>query len=191
MHGTVDQQSATRETANPAERYDSKTIWFHWLTATLVVVLWGIAQINSFLPRGPIRRDIWSIHVTLGIVLLLVFLGRIVWRASKGSPSLPTNRKLLDLASKAAHWMLYLLLATTITLGVGSMLARGWNFFDLVKIPAYDPTDTKRVLAHTLTNWHDLAANSIMVLALLHALAALFHHYVLKDGVLRRMLASK
>jgi cytochrome b561 len=171
-------------------RYDQATIWLHWVTAVLVVTLWGMAQLSGFLPRGPARHTLWSVHIVLGAILLLVIAGRVFRRATNGHALSPTGHRLLDGLAKTMHLALYILLVAAVLLGVANTWARGWDLFGIISIPAYDPSEAKRALVRAINGWHDLAANSIMVLAGLHALAALFHHYVLRDGVLRRMTGN-
>jgi cytochrome b561 len=171
-------------------RYDRATIWFHWVTVLLVLTIWGLAQATSFLPRGPARHNIWSVHVLLGVILLLVLAGRIAWRMSKGHVLPGSGNAIFTLLAKSLHRLLYVLLAVVVLLGVANTWARGWDFFGLLEVPAYDPTDTKKTVAHMLNGWHDIGANSIMALASVHAATALFRHYVLLDGTLRRMVTG-
>jgi cytochrome b561 len=93
------------------------------------------------------------------------------------------------LASKATHYLLYLLLVVQTGLGFVFRWAQGHpvGFFGLFGIPgpfgaADRPT---RHLVHAL---HEYVGWAIIIIAALHALAALYHHYVLKDRVLKRML---
>ena len=65
------------------------------------------------------------------------------------------------------------------------MAVRGWDLFGLVRIPALSQD---RDLRSTVNGWHELAANTIVILAAVHAAAALVYHYLWRDGVLRRML---
>jgi cytochrome b561 len=80
---------------------------------------------------------------------------------------------------------------TVLVGGVATELLRGDSFFGLLQLPK--PGDlagpARRALAEKIGSLHGLGANIILVLAGLHAAAALFHHYALKDTVLRRMLA--
>jgi cytochrome b561 len=50
-----------------AERYDPTTVWLHWITVALIVVLWVIGQTGDPVPRGPLRTGVWSMHVVLGL----------------------------------------------------------------------------------------------------------------------------
>jgi cytochrome b561 len=86
--------------------------------------------------------------------------------------------------AKATHHGLYLLLLIVIVLGVVNAFVRGYNLFDLASLPQIGD----RALRKPITNWHGLAANVLLGLAGLHAAAALFHHYVIRDSVLGRML---
>ena len=165
-------------------RYDTPTIVFHWLTAALVAILWIIGQTVDF-PGGALRVDYRSLHIVLGVVLTFVLLARLFWRIWRGLTMPPDRHRLLALAAKAIHWLLYLLLITTLGLGVTYEWARGDSIFNLFRIPSFAPGD--RSLVHMIGGWHSLAANAVLIVAGVHALAALSHHYVLRDEVLVRM----
>jgi len=167
--------------------YDRTTIGLHWATAILVVVLWIMGQTADWVPRGSMRLDYWSIHVVLGFVLALLLIGRIVWRGSGGRRLPPTDAGILHFLAEATHILLYLLLVIVVGLGVINAFVRGYNLFDWVKLPQIGD----RALGRPITQWHGLTANVLLGLALLHALAALGHHYVMRDGVLQRMLATR
>ena len=90
---------------------------------------------------------------------------------------------------RLTHWLLYALLIITVALGVTNVWVRGDTIFNLFGVPAYDPGN--RSLIHLVGGWHALAANTVLIVAGVHAAAALFHHYVLRDETLRRMLPWK
>jgi cytochrome b561 len=87
--------------------------------------------------------------------------------------------------AEAAHYALYAFLLIVVTLGIVNAFVRGYNLFDLTHVPQIGDAALRRPITH----WHGLAANVLLGLAFFHALAALAHHYVLKDDVLRRMLS--
>lgn len=165
-------------------RYDTQTIVFHWLTAALVGLLWVIGQTVDF-PSGGWRVDYRSVHIVLGVVLIGVLVARLVWRISRGTAMIPDRHRLLAVAAKALHWALYILLVATLGLGVIYEWARGDSIFNLFRLPSFAPGD--RALIHWIGGWHALAANAVLIVAGVHALAALAHHYVLRDDVLTRM----
>ncbi|MGO4403983.1 cytochrome b [Bosea sp. RAF48] len=165
-------------------RYDSTTIALHWLTAALVLLLWLMAQSEALLPREW-RHGMWSIHIAAGVGLILVYGVRVRWRVSSGRRLPSINTGVLRIAEQAVHWLLYAVLAVTLVLGVVNVAARGWDLFGLVQIPSFAADD--RALRRSINGWHELAANALICLAAFHAVAALWHHYAYKDGVLKRI----
>ncbi|WMD21384.1 cytochrome b [Achromobacter seleniivolatilans] len=172
--------------------YDRASITFHWLTAVLVVGLFALAEIWSFLPRGtPTRRLLQSLHISFGLALAAIFVLRVIWRACAGRRLPPASTGLLRVASTGVHGLLYLLLATQIVLGFLFRWAQAepFAFFGLFDVPTLIQIDHEQ--RRFIGGLHDTVAWIIIVLAAVHALAALFHHYFLRDGVLRRMLRSR
>ena len=169
-----------------ATRYDPTTIALHWATALLVVGQWLGAQVIDWFPRGPLRVDARSVHITAGALLAVLLLARILWRATRGRRLPLADNTALSVVAKGTHWALYGLLALTVTLGLLLAWARGDSLFNLVAIPRLDPAD--RTLAGQLQEWHNVTGYLILALAGLHAAAALVHRCVWRDGVLDRML---
>ncbi|WP_158815336.1 cytochrome b [Methylocapsa sp. S129] len=164
-------------------KYDTTTIALHWSTAALVVVLWIIGQTADWLPRGAVKTDYWSIHVLLGFALAFVLAWRILWRSLGGRRLPAADSGILHFLAEATHCLLYALLLTVVALGVVNAFVRGSSLFDIVNVPQLGDSALRRPITH----WHGLAANILLGLAFLHAVAALIHHYALKDEVLRRM----
>lgn len=175
--------ATTPNSLPPALRYDTPTILLHWLTAGLVGVLWLIGQTIDFAPNGPLRVDYRSVHITLGVLLVFVLVARLVWRIGRGLTLPPDRHRLLAAAAKAIHWTLYLLLVAAVGLGLGYEWVRADSIFNLFRLS----TQADRSVRQLLGGWHALAANAVLIVAGLHALAALSHHYVLRDQVLARM----
>lgn len=167
-------------------RHAPTTITLHWLTAVLVVLLWTIGQTIDFAPRGPLRVDYRSLHMVLGITLGVVLIIRLAWRATRGGMLPALDQGLLLTIARATHWLLYALMLVTVGLGVTNAWASGVSIFNLVSVPQLVPGD--RALMHQINEWHALAANAVLIVAGLHSAAALFHHIVLRDATLRRML---
>ena len=169
-------------------RYDGRTIFYHWTVAALVVVQWVEGQLIGYMPRGPLRLDAWSLHIVGGVVLGVLLVRRIVWRLTRGRRLPAADGPLLEMGAKAAHYALYALLIAIVVLGVSIIAARGFPMFNVFRIPPLGAQHSN--LGHELVGWHRMIANWILILAGVHAVAALFHHYVWRDGVLRRMLPS-
>jgi cytochrome b561 len=174
----------------PAEtqglRHDPTTIALHWTTAVLVAVLWVIGQTVDFPPNGPLRVDYRSLHIVLGVTLGAILVVRLLWRLTRKETVPPIDHGLLLIIARVTHWALYVLLILTVVLGLATEWTRGDSIFNLFSIPAYDPGN--RSLMRLIHGWHALAANTVLIVAGVHATAALFHHFILRDATLRRML---
>jgi cytochrome b561 len=169
-------------------RYDRTTIALHWLTAVLVVLLWGIAHIIGYFPKGAPRVDATSVHMTVGLLLGLVVVTRIIWRLTAGRRLPSADAGALGVAARGVHALLYVLIFATVVLGIANASEGGDSFYNLFKLPAFVASNGK--LADTVNYVHGTLANAVLILAGLHALAGLAHHYVWRDGVLRRMLPA-
>jgi len=170
---------------NLNERYDPPTVWLHWATVGLVVVLWVIGLTADLLPRGPFRTGAWSIHVVLGLLTAFVLVTRIAWRAKFGRVLPPADTGVLYLIAKATHYILYILLAVVIVIGIINASYRGFNLFGIWSVPQFGSGD--KAMRHSINEWHEIAANVLVAVAVLHGLAALVHHYVWRDRLLDRM----
>jgi len=173
----------------PSLHYDRRTIVLHWLTAALVVLLWVLGQTIDWFAKGDPRVFARSTHISLGVVLALVLVARISWRFGRHAVHLPpAGSGWLDKLATSVHWLLYGLLIATVVLGVANAWIRGDTVFNWFKIQAFDPNN--KGLKETVEDLHGLAANILLFVAFFHAAAALVHHFVWKDGVLRRMLTA-
>jgi cytochrome b561 len=174
-----------------AGRYDGLTMIFHWTTVVLVVALFALAETWDFVPHGEPRAVYQNLHVSLGILLAAVLVLRLIWRLSGGRrlPDLPAG--IMGLLAKIMHVALYVLLMAQVTLGFLLRWYQGetFSFFGLFTIPPIVAPD--RVADNIYQNRHNIVAWTIIVLAGGHALIALLHHYLLRDGILRRMLPTR
>ena len=182
VHGPV----ADNRAQVPAEIYDPQTIRLHWLTAALVALLWIIAQVIDDFPRGLPRVSARSVHIVLGTLLAIVVTRRIWWRAARGRRLASIGPRWLSAATKSGHFLLYAALIMVLLLGLTNAWARGDSLFGLVSIPKLLPGQNQ--LKPTIEALHKYFANGLVIIAVLHSLVALLHHFYMKDQVLRRML---
>ena len=178
-------EQVTAAIAKPA-RYDGISILLHWLTAALVVILWTLGQTIDFFAKGAPKIDARSVHITLGATLGIVLIVRVLWRASAGRRLPLANSGWLGVTAKVVHYGLYLLVGVTVVLGIFNAWQRGDVLFNVYTIPKLIPGDL--ALKRTLEDLHGDFADVVLIVAGLHAAAALAHHYLLRDRVLRRML---
>ncbi|MCW6512812.1 cytochrome b [Lichenifustis flavocetrariae] len=172
------------------QRYDGLTMILHWMTALLVVTLFGLAHIWPFFQHdGPTQITMQTAHVSLGVLLSIVLITRMVWRSVLGRRLPQIGSGPSALPAQAMHYFLYGLLVVMVVAGFGKRWIRGHGveFFG-GSIPSPFTFDPSWRLA---CNWiHHWGAWALIVLAGLHAAAACIHHVVLRDGVLRRMFPA-
>lgn len=181
--------TATRIAAGDDKtNYDSVAISLHWATAILVLFQFVSAETWDWLAK-PTRETMQSLHISFGVLLSAVIVGRLIWRFIPGHQRPSIVSGWVEVASKAVHYLLYALLVAQAGLGLGFRWAQGHpvSFFGLFAIPT--PLGTlDKATRHTIHDLHEKVGWAIIIIALGHALAALYHHYALHDRVLGRML---
>ncbi|MHB8920507.1 MAG: cytochrome b [Halothiobacillus sp.] len=186
---TIDQVRTPDPTQHKATCYDRPTIILHWLTAGLVISLFALALVWDLFEHGsPLRKELQSLHISLGILLTVVIIMRIGWRATRGRHFYATAAGIGQWAAKTIHLAFYFLLILQIGLGFGLRWAQAESFSFFGLFPVQFSSTENRTLAHTFEEFHDSVGWIIIILVGLHAAAALIHHYVLRDDTLKRML---
>jgi len=181
------------------ERYGAVAMTLHWLIAIAIVCMIGFGYYLSTLPiTDPSLFRLVQLHKSVGLTILVLSVLRVIWRLINPVPPLPdTLSKPVKVLARITHILLYvLIIAIPLTgwamvsaspLGIPTMwfgLFEWPHIAPLAHLP-FDQKDAKEEAIHTVHAW---LAYGAAVLLLLHASAALFHHYLLKDNVLRRML---
>ncbi len=153
--------------------YNRAQIILHWLTAVLVIASFvtheGMKTAWRAVSRGQTDPGSGQLHIYIGIAALAMVLLRLALRYLRGAPEQPEGSgALIRLAGTLTHWALYGLLVLVPVTGL-------WAWY----IGSRDAGDI-----------HETLFNGLWVLVALHTLAALYHHYVVRDGLLRRMLSA-
>ncbi|KIG07616.1 cytochrome b [Caballeronia concitans] len=187
-HPSTLSNAATRIAAgDDRTSYDRISIALHWLTVVLVLAQFALSQVWGFFPR-PTRHVLIVTHMSFGILLTAVIVMRIVWRLSPGHQAPVASSGWVELAAKAVHYLLYVLLAAEAVLGFVLRWSgnEAMSFFGLLIAPPFAPFS--KAAHHTIGEAHEFIGWAIIVLAAAHAAAAMFHHFVVRDAVLTRML---
>lgn len=162
----------------------------HWSLFVLVLLIYALTYGNDLFPRGdPNRVLAWWLHISFGLLLAALVFWRVALRVARGAPALPPSMTGLERPlAKVGHLLLYALLIAIPVLGILLTWFRGdaLSFFGLFTIPA--PFVPNRETARSIRELHSLCANGILILAGIHALAALWHHFIRRDEVMQRML---
>lgn len=167
-------------------RFSGLSIALHWVMLALLVAVYACIELREFYPRGSdIRNALKTWHFMLGLSVFLLVWVRLVARAR--SPRTPHQATWSAAAASAVHLALYGLMIVLPVLGWLVLSAEGSSipFFGLALPALVAPNEA---LADRLEDVHTTLAVAGYWLVGLHAVAALFHHYALRDGTLRRML---
>ena len=177
---------------NSPARYGVISVTLHWLTA---IVVYGMFALGLWMVTLS-YYDGWyhqapELHKSIGIVLMLGLVVRLVWRHLSPPPApLARYSRLTRVAATLAHLALYLLLFGILISGYLISTADGKpiSVFGLFDVPAtLADAGSQADLAGALHLW---LAWSVVVLSVLHGLAALKHHFIDKDATLKRMLGK-
>ncbi len=176
-------RSLAHEARHP-EHYDRTSILLHWASALLIGLNWLLGQTRFFFPAGDPRVAVLSTHMLIGLSVGVMLLARLAWRAGPGR-RLDAEPGFAGLLGKAMHVTLYVVIGATVLAGASGALSHGFHLFGASLLPRLDfwPRGPLALLGHL----HGKLADLLVVLAGLHALAALAHHVVLGDGILLRM----
>lgn len=165
-----------------------QTVIFHWITGILFIAVFVIGLQLEGMPRGPEKGELMGLHKSLGLIVLLAALVRLVWRMKEGAiKSVAVLTRTQEIAAKSVHHFLLLVtLAMPISGAVMSVAGgRSLDLFGLELIAAGEKTEWLQSAASFI---HVNSVNLIILAFALHVLGALKHQFVDKDGTLSRML---
>ena len=174
---------------NSLTHYGIIAILFHWIMAIIVIGLICLGLYMTTLPTSIAKLKLFRWHKEYGILILMLVSLRIFWRITSIIPSLTALSAFEKYAALIVHWAFYgLMIALPIT---------GWlmtssaglpvSFFGLFVLPDLIFPDQDN--QHLFATIHEWLAYTLIFLICLHILAALKHHFVNKDDILRRMLS--
>jgi len=181
---------------NTKQSYGWVTICIHWFMAVLIFSLFGLGLYMVELGYyDPWYRDALFIHKSVGVLMFLLLVFRIFWRVMNVKPigeiASSAREKFEQVAAHYAHISLYCLMLVLMFGGylISTADGRGIDVFELFTVPA---------LPFSIENQEDIAGDihwflawSLIVLAAVHLLAALKHHFIDKDQTLKNMISPK
>ncbi|VVE58332.1 cytochrome B [Pandoraea anapnoica] len=174
-----------------ATRYSSLAVFFHWVVAMLVLLAYAAILINGEFPKGSVlRATAMALHEWLGTLVLIFAVPRLIWRLVKGGlQPLPGHSRCVHVMSAMTHFLLYAFIFAQPFLGYLAMNASGHTLsLSLlgINLPVVAGFDSE--WAKSIKTVHETIGSAFYWVISLHAMAALWHHYFLRDSTLRRML---
>ena len=176
---------------NTTDRYGSLSIGFHWLMLALLVAVYACIELHEFYPKGSDPREALKVwHFMLGLSVLVLVTLRLAVRMIGTIPAIdPDPQRWQKSLARLMHVALYVFMIAMPLAGWLLLSAAGKPipFFGL-QLPAL--VGESKNLANLVKEIHEVGGTVGYFLIGLHAAAALFHHYVVRDNTLRRMLPS-
>jgi cytochrome b561 len=170
-----------------SQRFGTTAIALHWFIAVAMLLSLALAWYLEDLD-GQDKVAWLSIHKSVGIVIFVAAVARLIWRMRHPAPPYGfTMPRWQHLAAHATHILLYVLLFSLPLTGYVAETARGrdTSFFNLIPIPALVPLNRK--LSYYALTIHDWSQYGLYALILLHVGAALYHQTILRDRLMNRM----
>ncbi|MBV8146448.1 MAG: cytochrome b [Gammaproteobacteria bacterium] len=174
---------------NTHHRWGVLSQTFHWLIVALLILQVTLASLADDLPPGARKLGLLARHKSVGITILMLVILRLLWRSLNLTPLLPTTLKPYErVLARWTHGLLYALLFAMPLSGWMMSSARGFpvSWFGFFTLPDLVPRN--KSLYEALITTHETLAWVLAVVVMLHVAAALKHHFMLRDDVLRRML---
>jgi cytochrome b561 len=174
-----------------AVRYNGFSKMLHWLIALLAFS--QLAMGKFFEVEADESGSLFGWHTALGLLVLALMVARLVWRLTHTVPPLPRNTPgWQQVAAKATHIAFYVLLIALPITGwlMTSVEGDAVSFFGWFTVPALPVPggEASEASEDLIEEAHELLGNVLLVLAGIHVLAGLKHHYMDRDEVLRRMM---
>jgi len=167
-------------------KYKGLAQLLHWLVVLLLIAQYAVAWTMPDIRRDTLPEGLVAWHLSLGTAILFVMLVRLLWRALHPAPP-SQGPDLLARLSRLGHAGLYVLLFAVPILGWINASSRGYavSLFGAITLPPLSATGSST--GHEAGDIHSFLAWALLALVGVHVLAALYHHFVLRDDTLSRM----
>lgn len=167
--------------------YGVVTQSFHWLTAILILASYALSKGDRYSLYSAEADGIRRIHETLGVLVVIVVVLRLLWGLIDDTPDKQQKRRWMTETAKFVHLVLYaLLISIPATAIVGTWL-EGIPI-TLIGFDICPQIEEAHSLGQLIMKIHIILGEAILWIAGAHAAAALFHHFYLRDEVFKSMI---
>ena len=168
--------------------YDPFTKLMHWLVFLRVAAQYAVGEFMPHIGRKAEDTGLIALHFSLGAAVMLAVVVALAWRIIHPVPQTTEIPVWQRYVATLTHWVLYLLVLVMTVLGWAATNYRGWpvNLFGVIPLPAIAAKGDQ--WAHTAGDYHTFLVNVLLALVAIHVGAALYHHFIARDRVLKRML---
>ena len=160
----------------------------HWILAIMIIGLLSVGLYMEDLAPSDQKWQLYSLHKAIGIIALALVALRLIWRFMNPQPSLPTDIPAYQkLASRLTHYGLYFLMFA-MPLAGWVMSSAGGHPISVFGLPIPPIVGEDKALGKLANTLHGLGGWAFIALISLHFAAALYHQFIRKDGILKRMV---
>ena len=177
---------------NTETTYGSVAKAFHWLLFLMFGFLIVVGNFLAAMPKGPEKLQAAGMHKSFGLIVLTLIVVRLGWRLINETPKAPEETpEILNYLAEIMHWVLYALMLAQPLAGILMTQAAGQpvSFFGLFELPTL--LEQEPALAEFFRGAHGVVWILLVLAVIGHAGAGLYHHFIKKDDVLRRMSFTK
>jgi len=172
---------------NTKNAYGTISKCFHWVIALMIIAMLIIGCSLGFTHKATFQA-LMHYHQSLGVTILILMVLRLIWRLCATSPTYPNSMTPFEVTlAHAMAWLFYVLIFTIIVAGIlmtafhgYAIKFWGWNI--------HLPITPSKNMNHIFNTIHIYTAWIILACVIIHVLAALYHHFIRKDDVLKRMI---
>lgn len=165
-------------------RYGLAASWLHWLAAILIIAMIPLGKYMAGLDISPDKALLYRLHAASGLIVLLLTLWRVALALhGPRPPADPAWPASMARASRAAHVALYLLLLLLAASGIATMALSDLG----AALLAGDLAGWPDLADVAPANGHEILANLLILVLVLHVAAALYHQYWLRDRLFDRL----
>lgn len=163
-------------------RYRPLVMWIHWISAILILAQWWIGVTFEDMPKGPERGEVFTLHKTVGVVILLLAIARLGVRIANPPPPYPQDMPKWERALAVwTHRLFYFLLIALPLTGL-MLVSKGGATTELAGGIPFPTIPTPAI-----GELHEPLVTAFLVLLALHVLGALKHQFIDKDATSARM----
>ncbi len=172
-------------------QFTKTTVALHWIIAIAMIGSLAFGMYIEDLPRGPEKIELIALHKSIGVLVLVVALYRLIWRIRNRMPE--HLSPVAEWQEKVTTLVHFILLAGTLLMPISGMLISigGGHSIAVFGLELIAGGDKNELLGETGKIMHGLGGNVMIAAIALHVAASVKHHLLTKDGTLQRMLGRR
>jgi cytochrome b561 len=172
---------------NSSENYGLVAKVFHWLIALAIITMLCVGFYMADMEKSDLKFQIYGMHKASGVTVLFLVTLRFLWKVVNVQPEFYLT-KLENMLSKANFVLLYFMMFAMPVSGICMSLIGGKdiNVFGLFTLSAI--SNPNKSLSTIFLEMHGIFANILVVCLFLHIAASLYHHFIKKDDLLRKIM---